>query len=237
MNYMQQPMPNHKYISDPTTVMNMALVLMAKAFKPNYTTPTNNNQRISTNSLNRHIAHLCMNIGQDRQMQMVGVQNAGNQVGQNAVQNLGIQKVGNQNGLIVVLGIANPNLNPNGNENVVAARAEVRPRKRDAAFLQTQLLIAQKEEARIQLQAEEFDFMAAVGDLEEIEEVNVNCILMANLQQASTSGTQTDKASVYDSDGSVEVHEYDNCYNNEIINTFTQEEQYTKLLEPIPHQG
>nr|GFD47550.1 hypothetical protein [Tanacetum cinerariifolium] len=29
------------------------------------------------------------------------------------------------------------------------------PRKRDAAYLQTQLLIAQKEEAGIQLQAEE----------------------------------------------------------------------------------
>nr|GFD19230.1 hypothetical protein [Tanacetum cinerariifolium] len=31
----------------------------------------------------------------------------------------------------------------------------VRPRRRDAAYLQTQLLIAQKEEAGIQLQAEE----------------------------------------------------------------------------------
>nr|GFD08163.1 Gag-Pol polyprotein [Tanacetum cinerariifolium] len=31
----------------------------------------------------------------------------------------------------------------------------VRPRRRDAAYLQTQLLIAQKEEARIQLLAEE----------------------------------------------------------------------------------
>ncbi|GJW73218.1 retrovirus-related pol polyprotein from transposon TNT 1-94 [Tanacetum coccineum] len=44
----------------------------------------------------------------------------------------------------------------------------------------------------------------AEGDLDEIEEVNANCILMANLQQASTSGTQTDKALVYDSDGSAE---------------------------------
>nr|GFB57615.1 hypothetical protein [Tanacetum cinerariifolium] len=60
------------------------------------------------------------------------------------------------------------------------------------------------EEARIQLQAEEFDLMAAAVDLDEIEEVNANCILMANLQQASTSGTQTDKALVYDSDGSAE---------------------------------
>nr|GFB57260.1 hypothetical protein [Tanacetum cinerariifolium] len=37
------------------------------------------------------------------------------------------------------------------------------------------LLIAQKEEARIKLQAEEFDFMAAASDLDEIEEVNANC--------------------------------------------------------------
>ncbi|GJT72464.1 ribonuclease H-like domain-containing protein [Tanacetum coccineum] len=42
------------------------------------------------------------------------------------------------------------------------------------------------------------------ADLDEIEEVNANCILIANLQQASTSGTQSEKASVYDSYGSTE---------------------------------
>ncbi|GJV96350.1 hypothetical protein Tco_1547927 [Tanacetum coccineum] len=57
---------------------------------------------------------------------------------------------------------------------------------------------------------------------------------MANLQQASTSGTQTEKDLVYDSDGSAEVQLYENCYDNEIFNMFTQEEQYTDLLEPIP---
>nr|GEY16769.1 reverse transcriptase domain-containing protein [Tanacetum cinerariifolium] len=146
------------------------------------------------------------------------------QVVQNAVQNPGVQNVRNQNGLIVVLGIANQNSNEDG--NVIAARAEgnaignndnhvrcynwkglghlarnctVRPRRKDAAYLQTQLLIAQKEEAGIQIQAEEFDLMDDAVDLDEIEEVNANYILMANLQQASTS-----------------------------------EEQYTKLLEPIP---
>ncbi|GJW55023.1 retrovirus-related pol polyprotein from transposon TNT 1-94 [Tanacetum coccineum] len=126
-----------------------------------------------------------MNMGQDRQMQMVRgndgnqfrqyvgqnvgnqnryntVQNVGNQVVQNVVQNPGIQNVRNHNGLIVVLGIANQNLNRNG--NVVEAQAEgnangnngnqircynckvlghfarnctVRPRRRDAAYLQT----------------------------------------------------------------------------------------------------
>nr|GEX73166.1 hypothetical protein [Tanacetum cinerariifolium] len=42
----------------------------------------------------------------------------------------------------------------------------------------------------------------------------------------------TDSAPVYDTDGSAEVHE--NCDDNEIFNMFTQEEQYTELLEPIP---
>ncbi|GKD84576.1 gag-pol polyprotein, partial [Tanacetum coccineum] len=128
---MPQPMPNLEDITDPTTAMNMALILMAKAFKLNYSTPTNNNHRISSNPHNR-------------------------------------------------IGIANQN--PNGNGNVVAARAKgnengnngnqircyncrglghlarnfiVRPRRMDAAYLQTQLLIAQKEEAGIQLQVEE----------------------------------------------------------------------------------
>nr|GEY13417.1 copia protein [Tanacetum cinerariifolium] len=104
----------------------------------------------------------------------------------------------------------------------------VRPRRRDAAYLQTQLLIDQKEEAGIQLQAEEYDLMAAAADLGEIEKVNANCILMANLQQASSLGTQTDITPVYDTDGSAEVHE--NYDNNEIFNMFTQEEQYTELL-------
>nr|GFA47622.1 hypothetical protein [Tanacetum cinerariifolium] len=79
---------------------------------------------------------------------------------------------------------------------------------------------------------EEYDLMAAAADLDEIEELNANCILMANLQQASTSGTHTDSAPVYDTNGSAEVHE--NCDDNEIFNKFTQEEQYTELLEPIP---
>nr|GEU84874.1 hypothetical protein [Tanacetum cinerariifolium] len=183
------------------------------------------------------------------------VHNVGNQVAQNPR----VQNIGNQNGLIGVQG--NGIQNQIGNGNLVAVRAEgnaagqnanqircyncrgfghyarnytARPRKRDVAYLQTQLLIAQKEEAGIQLQAEEYDPMAAAADLDEIEEVNANCILMANLQQASSSGTQTDSAPVYDSDGSAEVHEYENYYNNEIFNMFTQEEQYTELLEPIP---
>nr|GFC26984.1 hypothetical protein [Tanacetum cinerariifolium] len=55
-NYLQQPISNPEDITDSTTTMNMALALMAKAFKINYSTPTNNNQRISSNLRNRQIA-------------------------------------------------------------------------------------------------------------------------------------------------------------------------------------
>ncbi|GKD73698.1 hypothetical protein Tco_1331980 [Tanacetum coccineum] len=249
MNYMQQPMPNTEDITDPTTTMNMALVLMVKTDRCRWL------EVIGGISLDSMLGIMLEIYGYNT------VHNVDNLVVQNVVQNPGVQNVRNQNGLIVVLGIANLIANQIGNGNVVVARAEgndnrnkgnqircyncrglghlarnytIRPRKRDVAYLQTQLLIAQKEEARIQLQAEEFDFMAAAGDLDEIEEVNANCILMANLQQASTSGSQIDKPPVYDSDGSAKVHHSENCYNNEIFNMFSQEEQYNKLLKPIP---
>nr|GFD42564.1 hypothetical protein [Tanacetum cinerariifolium] len=82
-NYLQQPTPNPEDIIDSTTAMNMTHALMAKVFKLNYSTPTNNNQRISSNPRNRQIAQPGMNMGQDRQMQMIGG-NGGNQFRQYA---------------------------------------------------------------------------------------------------------------------------------------------------------
>nr|GEV43628.1 hypothetical protein [Tanacetum cinerariifolium] len=205
-NFMQLPMTSLEDINDPTKAINAALILFAKAFQ--LSTPTNNNQRTSSNPHNCQIA----------QPQGYNAwQNGGIQGAQNAGQNAGVHGGGNQNGLVVVPGIANQN----GTGNVVATRAEgtgignqarcyncrglghiarnctARPRRRDAAYLHTQLLITQKEEAWIQLQTEELDFMAAADDLAEVQ---LN----------------------------------DNCYDNEIFNMFTQEEQYTDLLEPIP---
>nr|GEU29847.1 putative ribonuclease H-like domain-containing protein [Tanacetum cinerariifolium] len=217
-NYMQQLMPNPEDITDPTTTMNIALTLMAKAFNLNYSTPTNNNQRISSNLRNRQIAQPGINMGQDRKMKMVGG-NSENQLRQYVGQN-----VRNLNGLIGVP--RNTTQNLNGNGNLVVARTEGNV----AGLTGNQIRCYNCRGV------EEFDLMAAVVYLDEIEEVNANCILMANLQQASTSGTQTDKALVNDSDGSAEVHDYENCDDNEIFNMFTQEEQYTKLLEPIPDQ-
>nr|GEX53795.1 hypothetical protein [Tanacetum cinerariifolium] len=210
--YLQQPMPNPENITDPTTAMNMALALMAKAFKLNYSTPTNNNQRISSNPRNRQIAQPENPTGYNDVI--------GNQVIQNVVQNPRVQNVGNQNALIGVQG--NGNQNQIGNGNLVAARAEGNAAGQNGNQIRCYNCRGVEEE---------YDLMAAAADLDEIKEVNANCILMANLQQASTSGTQTESAPVYDTDGSADV--YENCDDNEIFNMFTQEEQYTELLEPI----
>nr|GEU72251.1 hypothetical protein [Tanacetum cinerariifolium] len=170
-NYLQQPMTNPEDITDPTTAMNMALTLMAKAFKLNYSTPTNNNQRISSNPRNMQIAQPRMIMGQDRQMKMVGG-NGGNQFRQYAGQN-----AGNPAGYNDVTGNqVNQNANQIRNGNLVAARAEGN----------------------------------AAGQ-------NGNQIRCYNCRGV---------------DGSAEVHE--NYDDNEIFNMFTQEEQYTELLEPIP---
>nr|GEW85647.1 hypothetical protein [Tanacetum cinerariifolium] len=129
------------------------------------------------------------NVG--NQLRQNVVLNVGNQVVQNAVQNPGIQIVKNMNGLSVSI-IANQY----GNINVVTAPAE--------GNVMLQLQIDQEEEARIQSTQEEFKFMVTANASEETYRVKANCILENNLQQASTSGTQSDKPPVYDSDGSAE---------------------------------
>nr|GFD26171.1 hypothetical protein [Tanacetum cinerariifolium] len=72
---------NLEDITDPTTAMNMALALMAKAFKLNYSTPTNNNQRISSNLRNRQIAQPESQVQNVRNPNgLMGVQGNGNLV-------------------------------------------------------------------------------------------------------------------------------------------------------------
>ncbi|GJY66413.1 hypothetical protein Tco_0468651 [Tanacetum coccineum] len=191
---MQKPMQNPEDSSDPTTAMNMALTLLAKAFKVN-TIPTNNNQRSSLIARNSQIVQ--------------PVQNDGNEVGQNAVQNPGIQIVENMNGLSAVSEIANQY----GNGNVVTAPAEGNDNGING----------------IQSTQEEFEFMTAADAHEETERVKVNCTSEDTLQQASKSRTQFDNAPVYDSDGSAEVPKDEDCYDHHLFNTLTQEVQYTDL--------
>ncbi|GJR54542.1 hypothetical protein Tco_1405063 [Tanacetum coccineum] len=129
-------------------------------------------------------------------------------------------------------------MNIKQDRHMLMVDANVGNQFRENAMQNVGHLIAQEEEARIQSTQEEFDLMDAAGACEETKRENANCTLENNLQLPSTSGTQSNKAPVYDSDGSAVVHHFENCYDNDIFNMFTQEEQYIELLDPIlePHQ-
>nr|GEX03529.1 hypothetical protein [Tanacetum cinerariifolium] len=189
-------MQNLKDISNPTTALNMALKLMAKAFQLNNSTPINNNQRSSSNPYKSQISQSGMNMDGDKQMLMVDDNN-----------------VGNQNGLSVISGIANQH----GNGNIIAERAEgngnringnlIRVRIRMAMLQQHGLRVMQMgitEKTRIQFQANKFDLKADATDLDEIEEVNANCILMANLGTVEQHPVTVEETRAY----------FESLYNN-----------------------
>ncbi|GJX36701.1 hypothetical protein Tco_0248258 [Tanacetum coccineum] len=166
---MQQPMQNLEDISDPTTALDMALELMSKAFQLNNTTTTNNNQRSSSNPCYSQIAQSGMNMDQDRQMQMVD----------DNVVNYVVSGIANQhgNGNVVTTWTEGNSNEINGNQircyncrgdGHYASNYTVKPRNMDAAYLQTQLQIAQKDETEIQLNYEEFDFMDVAGAYDNI---------------------------------------------------------------------
>nr|GEY95661.1 hypothetical protein [Tanacetum cinerariifolium] len=138
------------------------------------------------------------------QKEMVG-ENGGNQFRQYAGQN-----AGNLAGYNEVIGNQIRCYNCRGVGHY-ARNCTIRPRRRDATYLQTQLLIAQKEEAGIQLQTKEYDLMAAAADINEIEEVNA----------AKEKGCYLSSDTVID------------CSKGRGRNP-TSNKRYTELLEPIP---
>ncbi|GJS16789.1 hypothetical protein Tco_0411261 [Tanacetum coccineum] len=200
-------MQNPKDISDPTTIIDMALVLMAKEFTLNDTTPINNNQRSSSNLATCRLHN----------------------------RNPGVENVGNYNRLSVDTGIANQY----GIGNVVTARAEANGNGINGNQIRCYNCQG------VDHYASNAQYKARKGEMccacEETERANAKCTLGNNLQQASTSGTQSDKAPVYDSDGSAEVHLSKNCYDNDIFNIVEQgwvnREQLLYVEEPWRHES
>nr|GEZ27371.1 hypothetical protein [Tanacetum cinerariifolium] len=214
-NFMQPPMTSLEDINDPTEAMNAVLILFAKAFQ--LTAPTNNNQITSSNPCNRQIAQPGMNMYQDRQIQNVGG-NGGNQFGQvvhnqqgyNAWQNGGIQVAHNAD--------QNAGVQNGGNQNGLVVIPRITNQNGTG-----NIVVARAEGTGNGNQA------------------RLSCSLLNRKKQGfnfkkknlTSWLLQLDKAPVYDTDSSAKVQLNDNCYDNKIFNMFTQEEQYTDLLEPI----
>ncbi|GJR08915.1 hypothetical protein Tco_0791567 [Tanacetum coccineum] len=191
-NYMQQPMPNPEDITDPTTAMNMALVLMANGIQTKLLQHrTNTTKNFTSNPLRQYAWAECWVQNEYNAEQNVGKSGCFKTSSESGCQNSRNQNGQNWCSIRMV------------NGNVGATRAEgMRP------GIKTQLLIAQKEEAGIQLQAEEFDLMAACTtcESEETDQLRYTTMTIAMIMR--------------------------------YLIYVTQEEQYTELLDtiPEPHQ-
>nr|GEY47048.1 hypothetical protein [Tanacetum cinerariifolium] len=113
-------MPNLEDISYPTAVIDMAFVLMVKAFKLNNTTPTNNNQTSSSNPCNRPSVVLGIsNHNGNGNVTAARAEGNGNGNNANKIRCNNCQGVGHY-----------------------ARNCTIKPKKRDVAYLQIQLQIA-----------------------------------------------------------------------------------------------
>nr|GFB12413.1 hypothetical protein [Tanacetum cinerariifolium] len=141
-NFMQPPMTSLEDINDPIEAINVALILFAKAFQ--LTAPNNNNQRTPSNPHNlcwtsgTELARVqCMAEWWDSSCLKCSLECGCSEWWAEGTRN------GNQSRCYNCRGLG-----------YIARNCTAIPRRRDATYLQTQLLIAQKEEAGIQLQAE-----------------------------------------------------------------------------------
>ena len=139
------------------------------------------------------------------------VQNAGNQFG-NVAQGAGNRNQGNVMKCFNCQGIGH-----------MARNCPDKPNKRDPAYLQKALMLANKETAGLQLSAEENDFMAIMDASEDQEDIDANCIFMANLQEAKYD-TDSEVPPAFDTNAVSEVQPYATCHNNEIFDMSPQNE-------------
>ncbi|GKC32373.1 hypothetical protein Tco_1039667 [Tanacetum coccineum] len=204
-------MQNPEDISDPTTALDMALELMSKAFQLNNTTTTNNNQRSSANPYYSQIAQLGMYIDQDRQMLMVD-DNVGNQFRENAVQNVGH--------LVGQNAVQNQGTQNVGNQNGLGVVLGIANQHRNG-----NVVTAWAEGNSNEINGKQIRLLKSKKQGSKALKRN----------QASTSGTQSDNAPVYDLDGSTEVPKDENCYDHDIFNMLTHKVQYNDLQIELDH--
>ncbi|GKC33663.1 hypothetical protein Tco_1046047 [Tanacetum coccineum] len=152
-----------------------------------------------------------MNIDQDRHMLMAD-DNVRNQFRENAVQNVGHLDGQNAHGNVkVVAARAEGNANGNNGNQIRCYNCQ----GEDHLACNCTVKPGKQDVAYLQKQMQ-----------------------IAPKEEAGIQLTQEEFDFMADADESTKVNHLENCYNNDIFNMFTQEEQYTELLELIlePHQ-
>ncbi|GJT51971.1 retrovirus-related pol polyprotein from transposon TNT 1-94 [Tanacetum coccineum] len=195
-----------------------AMLLLARAITQNFSTPTNNRLRTSSNTRNQAIiqgdrvniqSRNSGNTGRNNrrayvQEEIVEGSNAPNETG-NVQRTLRTSSSGNTSTVQCY--------NCSGKGHY--ARNCPKPRVRDSKYFMEQMLLAKQDEAGVILTDEQNDFLFAdASRMEEIEELSANICLMARIQPADNT---SDAGPSYDSAFISEVQFSSNNENEEQI--------------------
>ncbi|GJR69465.1 retrovirus-related pol polyprotein from transposon TNT 1-94 [Tanacetum coccineum] len=195
-----------------------AMLLLAKAITQNFSNPTNNRLRASSNTRNQAIIQGDRVNIQSRNSGNTGRNNRRAYVQEEVVEGMNAQnETGN-----VQRTLRTPS---SGNTSTVQcyncsgkghyARNCPKPRVRDSKYFMEQMLLAKQDEAGVILTDEQNDFLFAdASRMEEIEELSANICLMARIQPADHT---SDDGPSYESAFISEVQSSSIDENNEPI--------------------
>ncbi|GJW83788.1 hypothetical protein Tco_0156933 [Tanacetum coccineum] len=200
-----------------------AMLLLARAITQNFSNPTNNHLRTSSNTRNQAI------IQEDRlNVQSRNPGNTGRNTRRAYVQEEVVEGSNAQN----------------KTKNVQRTLRTSSPRVRDSKYSMEQMLLAKQDEAGVILTDEQKDFLFAdASRMEEIEELSANICLMARIQPAnnnSADGPSYDSAFVSEVQSSSINENKEQMYPNhtKIINSTIGDDQIDSNIifdEPNGH--
>ncbi|GKD64809.1 integrase, catalytic region, zinc finger, CCHC-type containing protein [Tanacetum coccineum] len=161
-------------------ILSTAMMLLARAITHHYSTPTNNRLRTLSNTRNQAVIQDGL---VDIKSKNVGY-----------AENENVQRIPRTASTPGKTNVQCYNCNGKGHY----ARDYPKPRVRDAKYFREQMLLATKDEAGVNLDTEENDFMLmnAYGD-DQLEELNASVIMMAHIQPTND---KSDAGPTYDAE-------------------------------------
>ncbi|GKC65978.1 retrovirus-related pol polyprotein from transposon TNT 1-94 [Tanacetum coccineum] len=174
--YAQDDVHNHS--EDPLT---STMLLLAKAITQDFSNPTNNRLRASSNTRNQAVVQGDRVNIQSRNSGNVGRNNRRAYVQEEVVE--GMNATNETANVQRIVRTPTPGNTSTGKGHY--ARNYPKPRVRDSKYFMEQMLLAKQDEAGVILTDEQNDFLFAdASRMEEIEELSANICLMARIQPA-----------------------------------------------------